>query len=780
MLARWPLWGIAVRFVSRESVGPPPEFGEGGAVADRERLLRLFSLDEEELSQTRFEPTWDPTGSPRILLALRELFRQRCAFCEKEHSDLQMGRFRPSGAAEPVFDEALGHLYYVWLHAAWQNLYPICPGCRPRDPNLFPIIGRRRAPLPRLADLGEFVARQDGIWPSHPPDEKAALLDPCADQHIHRHLRFDPAGFVLPAGKSSRGAATIEHFVLNRRDLVQQRRRQFELNYDGLMEALDGIDGDVLHVPGDGLEFEGAWRICLRHVLASALGIKPSDDVRGRMERLSRHGDWRRRLTRAWQGAHLTDADVGRGAVAERVPLAPVAVSIRNFKSLEHLDLRLPTIGERSDGAAGALLVLGENASGKSTVLEALALALVPSGVRARLGVLADELVLDPILMGAGAARARTRGSVVIDYGERQRTLTIKPERDAAKEKPTEDVDDGFADDGPKTSLPVFAYGAFRQYLDAVPRHRPEGHVRNLFRSDMALPNPQLWLLGLPPQRFAMVARALRYVLGVGEAVDVLRRGKDARGEDAVFVVTHSDAGHIQETPLKIVSSGFRTVLAMVCDVMRGLMHRKVNPGFEALETATGIVLVDEIEAHLHPRWKMGIISGLRRALPRVIFVFTSHDPLCLRGMSDGEVVVLERVEGREAGSRLPVVTQAITDLPDPALWRIEQLLTADFFQLRTTFGLEDERRLEELERQLALGVDPAADDTVRSYLTELTSSLPIGDRDAERLVQEALARYLASRREETAAGLRELREETRADIVAALRGQPRAAGVAL
>src|SRR5690349_10901139 len=92
----------------------------------------------------------------------------------------------------------------------------------------------------------------------------------------------------------------------------------------------------------------------------------------------------------------------------------------------------------------------------------------------------------------------------------------------------------------------------------------------------------------------------------------------------------------------------------MACDLLRGLSER---PGFDTFETAEAIVLIDEVEAHLHPRWKLQIMRGLRRALPAVTFIATTHDPLCLRSMGDNEVMVLQRVpvEDYDGKTGLPV-----------------------------------------------------------------------------------------------------------------------------
>src|SRR5207237_5353842 len=107
---------------------------------------------------------------------------------------------------------------------------------------------------------------------------------------------------------------------------------------------------------------------------------------------------------------------------------------------------------------------------------------------------------------------------------------------------------------------------------------------------------------------------------------------------------------------------------------------------------------VDEIEAHLHPRWKLAIMASLRKAMRNVTFIVTSHDPLCLRGMTSGEVMVLNRVRGEKApGSDLPVFIESLDVLPNIEHLTIEQLLTADFFQLNSTASLESDRRYAQL-----------------------------------------------------------------------------------
>jgi hypothetical protein len=130
-------------------------------------------------------------------------------------------------------------------------------------------------------------------------------------------------------------------------------------------------------------------------------------------------------------------------------------------------------------------------------------------------------------------------------------------------------------------------------------------------------------------------------------------------------------------------------------------------------EDAEGVVLLDEIGSHLHPTWKMRFVRSLRKFLPGMQFIATTQEPLCLRGIQGGEVVVMQRDEEAQI--------VALSDLPSPADFRVDQLLTSEFFGLHTTSDPEVEqlfttyysllakdslspgeaRRLEELKVQL-------------------------------------------------------------------------------
>jgi len=196
----------------------------------------------------------------------------------------------------------------------------------------------------------------------------------------------------------------------------------------------------------------------------------------------------------------------------------------------------------------------------------------------------------------------------------------------------------------------------------------------------------------------------------------------------------------------------------MTVDIIRELLEHWDN-----LEQAQAVVLIDELETHLHPRWKMQVMTSLRRVLPRVQFIVTTHDPLCLRGMDDGEVVVLQR-DGRSC-------VRQIEDLPTVSGMSAEQLLTSDYFGLASTDDPGTELALARLagdvvRRNTSGGNEVAPSDAAM----DLVSRLVVGDSQSQQIVQEAMVKYLEAREQRNGAPIAALRAEAVLAVIEALK----------
>lgn len=365
--------------------------------------------------------------------------------------------------------------------------------------------------------------------------------------------------------------------------------------------------------------------------------------------------------------------------------------------------------------------------------------------------------MLDPALLGQ-VSPARRRGA------------TISVGFDGGNEYVLKIASAGFSSQTPERRIPVFAYGAFRQYLGGSSLSHSAGEVVSLFRSDAILSDPEKWLLGLTDDEFIKVARALRDIFAIDGDFQVIRVDK----EKGRCMLVNGPGKGASETPIGIASSGFRSVLGMVCEVMQGLLAADVGKGVESFDSIRAVVLVDEVEAHLHPRWKMQIMAGLRAALPAVTFIVTTHDPLCLRGMDNGEVVVVRRVRSDDdGGSGAQEKVELLTELPDLTKLSIEQLLTSDFFSLASTEARETEDKLSALGWLGRSSGEPdlseEEQEALSTFRDEIADALPIGSGAVQQMIQGALGEFLRGRRTKTAAQLADLNRASKDRIIHAL-----------
>ena len=101
--------------------------------------------------------------------------------------------------------------------------------------------------------------------------------------------------------------------------------------------------------------------------------------------------------------------------------------------------------------------------------------------------------------------------------------------------------------------------------------------------------------------------------------------------------------------PFRSLSDGQRNMAAIAADI--AMRCAQLNPQLErrASRETPGIVLIDEIDLHLHPRWQRSVVGDLIDTFPRIQFVATSHSPFIIQSVSRGGVINLDREDDRPA-----------------------------------------------------------------------------------------------------------------------------------
>lgn len=93
--------------------------------------------------------------------------------------------------------------------------------------------------------------------------------------------------------------------------------------------------------------------------------------------------------------------------------------------------------------------------------------------------------------------------------------------------------------------------------------------------------------------------------------------------------------------PFNNLSDGQRTMLALVGDIAFKAATLNPHLGAEVLSATPGIVLIDELDLHLHPRWQRHVIEDLRGVFPRLQFICTTHSPFLIQSLRSGEELIV-------------------------------------------------------------------------------------------------------------------------------------------
>lgn len=105
------------------------------------------------------------------------------------------------------------------------------------------------------------------------------------------------------------------------------------------------------------------------------------------------------------------------------------------------------------------------------------------------------------------------------------------------------------------------------------------------------------------------------------------------------FMLDHKKDGVLRAFDLRMLSDGYRTSLGVVMDLASRMAEANPHLGADALR-ASGVVLIDEIDMHLHPDWQQHIIQDLQRTFPKVQIICTTHSPQVLSTVPKQSIVI--------------------------------------------------------------------------------------------------------------------------------------------
>jgi energy-coupling factor transporter ATP-binding protein EcfA2 len=328
-------------------------------------------------------------------------------------------------------------------------------------------------------------------------------------------------------------------------------------------------------------------------------------------------------------------------------------IEIDNIRGFRHLDFNLEH-GAGTSQYAGWTVFTGDNGSGKTALLKAIAIAVNgPALARAfqpsfqrwvregyKTGSIQVELQVgeEDKFKRTGPPNVRILAAVDINCGtdpKAEPTLKAKPVK---KKGPRE---------GPWTENPngwfSCGYGPFRRLYGESPDAQrmmsgagPLGRFATLFREDASLIECDRWLRDL---KYRSLDRGEEQEDPTLERVRDLLNDKFMPGGMEIEKID-SDGLHLRDQaglvlPLEHISDGYRAALALLVDIVRHMasvygpdqLIKHGDDGHVVVDKP-GVVLIDEIDSHLHPEWQRQIGFWLRRKFPKIQFLVTTHSPL--------------------------------------------------------------------------------------------------------------------------------------------------------
>jgi predicted ATP-binding protein involved in virulence len=108
-----------------------------------------------------------------------------------------------------------------------------------------------------------------------------------------------------------------------------------------------------------------------------------------------------------------------------------------------------------------------------------------------------------------------------------------------------------------------------------------------------------------------------------------------------IFTDANGQAQYLKYSQL---SDGFRNLIGLAADLAYRCIQLNPHLGLQAVKETPGMVLIDELDLHLHPNWQRRVVADLKRVFPRVQFVATTHSPFIVQSLQSDELINLDQI----------------------------------------------------------------------------------------------------------------------------------------
>jgi predicted ATP-binding protein involved in virulence len=189
-----------------------------------------------------------------------------------------------------------------------------------------------------------------------------------------------------------------------------------------------------------------------------------------------------------------------------------------------------------------------------------------------------------------------------------------------------------------------------------------------------------------------------------------------------------------QKVPTISLSDGYRSILAFAGDLIWRLIL--AFPESTGPLNESGVVLIDELDIHLHPTWQRQVAGVLRETFPNLQFFVATHSPLVAAGAGEDALTLKFNFENGRS------VIQKVGNI---AAMNVDRILQSDAFGLLSPFSPETERRINRYDQLARKGRRRTAEenDELRPLLKFMEEARPIGGEPSPDSLDGRIDAYL-------------------------------------
>lgn len=326
-------------------------------------------------------------------------------------------------------------------------------------------------------------------------------------------------------------------------------------------------------------------------------------------------------------------------------------VILDNFKCFEHLEM---------DFHPSVNLIVGINGTGKSSVLEGLrvllgSLFLSVDKYKDKIfspGISNDDVRLAnleqqyPVKIYADAKMNNFKGGedseIVWERSLDTRNGSTRYAKAKDMKEASSEMQQAIREDR-KVTIPLVAYYStdrFKKEKKDIALEKEGSRLRGYYNALDPLTNIKFFLDLYYTETLSSLQYGKPSVLQtlVNEAVmgclDCESLIFDIKKQELVY----TDKTTHEQVPFHLLSDGVRCTLAMVMELAFRCYILNPHLGLRATQETNGVVLIDEVDLHLHPSWQKHVINDFCKAFPKLQFIVTTHAPLVISSLKEGKI----------------------------------------------------------------------------------------------------------------------------------------------